>query len=1234
MMALLWYNKQELEVVYLSKINAKNYEYKQKGRFDTLFRDVLTAYAITNETSHQLKATRVSLENLYDQIIELNRQYENSLIRYTKDYSIQLSEINKSHQDALHQLDVVYADTLKQFKQQVVNENIEANKKLTEIHLNFQRQTQQTNIHIYRALLEMKQRHQELDFEYEQEKMSYQKAIDEIEKIKEQTLKDIEKRFENELKDNKAADQARQVRLNTEIQTIQTKKQSEQTDFDESILKIKTVFNRVTIKFNQKIRDIQKKYQKIMGQQESDIQSEIERVQEAMSALKQSYQDQDRLTRDEFEDELIKYDARLDQLKINYEATKDQIIRNFSRDITVHNSKLANAKEQINLQLIALEKMTQQHRLELSKEALDYHERLGAINKNYIKEKNNLELQAKQAIRDTSIQNRIRQKRHQHELLTHEFEFIKTQEIYRLKRRMAERFKEQELRRHKYEFEKDWLKLNDQNKMLEKRLFIENQVLREQQGLDIYPYEAMVLLAREVHDAEMNYRTLENNHYKQLFSLDERKLNYVSTIDENTLKHEKNRIILKHDYDIKRTNVVAYLDMEYAKNSLSGHKQIFDERKKEYELQYQKREKGYLFEQDKAKEIRIFEQKMISFSQKLLSQIIEVQESKALIEYDSQVELEKSRHTKEIGIRKARRILDTSMNETQRQKRLFDIYFQMLLVMQNEFENILLLLRDIFQTSSIEQWRGSLKFIHDILDEQTALKTKLIEELEAETTAYYQEKINELTAFKYMNLKESILSDYESEHKLYVEQITMLDEQLKSLRAKGADLYQQIAHLQNENANIESTKALIYEQISRISSRLISKQQRKTARNLKNELATLNKEIHKNNDLIKHIQEQIRKTNKEMQSLDKNHKPLEMMLVKIEKTRELREKNLDRSQYEEGRVYYDSIDAIEALTALILKTNDDLLAHTKAVLNALDQDVILEKVFSTSYIYLSKQAVKTRTQFLNYHKKGIALCDQQFNQIRYEQHRIMKEYETAYDLTQHNIADTLEKRVQKMTEKLKELENYRLSFTKVQQRQLQSQLKGIDLALTHFIEQHNDKSNAGLKAYQQAVERRETLLMATKTNTESVTAELEAKFKASNTNIDNQNAVAFKELSKKVFAVDADIKQATLVFDEKIAFYAEKDALARTRIQENLNQNRLKSHRAIGQYQFDIEVMKLQMTRHAKRADVVCSRKIKHLMIKEHLMKFPLRSDTSKTIKRRKRQAKHTWAIKQNKLIH
>lgn len=1234
MTALLWYNKRELEVVYLSKINAKNYESKQKGRFDTLFHDVLTAYAITNETNHQLKSTRVSIENLHDQINELNRQYENSLIRYTKDYSLQLSEINKSHQESLHQLDVVYADSIKQFKQKIVDENLSANKKLTEIHLNFQRQTQQTNINIYRALLEMKQRHQELDFEYEKERASYQKTIDEIEKVKEQNLKDIEKRYENELKDNKAADQARQAKLSTEILTIQSKKQLEQSDFDESILKIKTVFNRVTIKFNAKIRDIQKQFQKIMGIQESDIQTEIESIQSKMSELKLSYQEQDRITRDHFESELNKYDARLDQLKSDYESRKEQIIRTFTRDITIHNSKLAHQKEQLNHQIIELEKLTQQRRLEFSKEDQDYQEQLANLNKHYSKERSSLENQAKLTIKETATLNRLRQKRHQNELLTLEFEYITSQEIYRLNRRIAERFKEQDLKKHKYEFDKAWLKLTDQNRMYEKRLFIENQVLREQQGLEIYPYETMVLLAREIHDVEMNYRTLENNHYKQLFSLEERKANYLSNIDETTLKFNKNRIFLQHQYDIKRTNVVAYLDMEYAKNSLSGHRLVFNERKKEFELHYQKREKGYLLEQDKAKEIRISKQKLVSFSQKWLSQVIEVQESKALIEYDSQVELEKSRHTKEIGIRKAKRILDTSMNETQRQKRLFDIYFQMLLVMQNEFDNIILLLRDIFQTSSIQQWRGSLKFILEVLDEQTALKKDIIEQLKIETTAYYQEKINELTAFKYMNLKESIISDYESEHKLYIEQISMLDEQLKSLRAKSTDLYQQIAHLQNENDNIVSTKSQINDQIAHITSRLLSKQQRKTARNLKNEILTYNKEISKNNDLVRHIQEQIRKTNKEMLSLDKNHKPLELMLMKIEKTRALREQNLDRSQYEEGRVYYDSIAAIELLTVQIGMTNDNLLTDVNDILNRLDTDVILEKAFSTSYIYLTKKAIKTRTAFLNQHKKGIQLCDQQYIQIRYEQQRIMKEYESAFELTKNNIAVTLEKRVQKMQDKLNELENYRVSFTKVHDKQLQSQIKSIDLAMTHFNEQHAERVAVGLKAYQTAVSNRENLLAATKSNTESVILSLESDYKSSHLTIDNDNAITHKDMAKKIYVVDNDIKQATLVFDEKVAFYAEKESLARTRIQENLNQNRLKSHRAIGQYQFETEVLKIQTKRHAKQADRLFTNRLKRLEFHEKLAKLPLKWDTKKTINRRKKQAKHAWAIKQNKLIH
>jgi hypothetical protein len=123
-------------------------------------------------------------------------------------------------------------------------------------------------------------------------------------------------------------------------------------------------------------------------------------------------------------------------------------------------------------------------------------------------------------------------------------------------------------------------------------------------------------------------------------------------------------------------------------------------------------------------------------------------------------------------------------------------------------------------------------------------------------------------------------------------------------------------------------------------------------------------------------------------------------------------------------------------------------------------------------------------------------------------------------------------------------------------------------------------------------------------------------------------------MAKKIYVVDNDIKQATQVFDEKVAFYAEKESLARIRIQENLNQNRLKSHRAIGQYQFETEVLKIQTKRHAKQADRLCTHRVKRLEFHEKLAKIPLQWDTKKTINRRKKQAKHAWAIKQNKLIH
>ena len=81
--------------------------------------------------------------------------------------------------------------------------------------------------------------------------------------------------------------------------------------------------------------------------------------------------------------------------------------------------------------------------------------------------------------------------------------------------------------------------------------------------------------------------------------------------------------------------------------------------------------------------------------------------------------------------------------------------------------------------------------------------------------------------------------------KIYDDEIKSLDNQLKVTRAKVAELYQQIAVLQNTNDNIRSTKVIINKQIQQISQRMFSKQQRKTVNNLKKELRATQKEIVK-----------------------------------------------------------------------------------------------------------------------------------------------------------------------------------------------------------------------------------------------------------------------------------------------------------------------------------------------------------------------------------------------------
>ncbi len=1252
----------------MGNIHARKYESLQKERFDTLFNHVLTSYALTNETSHQLKATRVLIENLSDQIDDLNKQFEHALIRYGKDYSNELGQINHQYQDAVKREESLYAESLKQLKRNYQDEAQKSAKALELLHQSFQKVTAQTNIDVKRALIDMKQRHQELDFEYDKAKLTYRKAISELEDQRVSKHEEIQIGYENSLKDNKAQDQVRQFELTQELQRLSQERLVEQADFDESVLKIKTIFNRVTIKFNQKILLYQKTYNKKIDLLKLELRSEIKTLNDEIDTIKDLYTAQDNTILERFKEALLKCDKRMDTIKTEYQARNDAIIKAYARDITVNNSRLASYKELNQTQQKELETNTFTQRANLDKEDINYKETLSGLNQAYLRNKRQLEKDIRLKIKETAQLNKKRTKDHQKDLLKSEFTYIQSQETLRLKIKVLQAQKQHELNLNKLDFNTKYQSVMAKIKLLERQFFLFNQTTqKEEQGpaiypyeseallirskqnlknkskkdvtpfnqnhvLDIYLYESEVLLSREIYDAEMSYRTLENNYFKQSQSLKERKTHITSDLKEITIRYEKDRLGLHHDYELKQTDLVSYLNMEYQKNDLVGFSKIIAEKKKEHELYYHKHELNFFYNQDIEKEKRASEQKIINFKQRLYQQMLEVKENKALIDHDATIELAKSNYTREIGIRKAKRIIDTSLNETQRQRRIFDIYFQMLLAVLSEQENFVMLFRDIYQTSNTKEFHASIDHLKTILADQKTFKNDIIMALEAEAISYYQEKINELTAFKYMNLQESILEDYESEKKIYDDEIKSLDNQLKVTRAKVAELYQQIAVLQNTNDNIRSTKAIINKQIQQISQRMFSKQQRKTVNNLKKELRATQKEIVKNNTDIKHIKMQVDQATKEMQVINSNFKPLKQNLVKIEQNRIEREKNLKKNQYLEGKVYYDAISSIKKLMIHIKQSMDNQYMVIYDAFDHIDEEGMTDKVFNNYYQNISKKSLKLHAHLQDYHKSGVKLCDQQHLEIKKEQQRIIHEYDTSYRLTSSNIRITTEKRQMKMHKKALELEKYQKSFMAIQAKQLLNQKHIITMHFKDRMEQIDEQLKQAHNHINKAYESKNALLEATTANINMVVADQTTQFKHALSELEHAYTVQHKDFSKKIQDIDHELSQSEALFNEKINFYAQKEKRARKRVQERLFDNRVNYRKKFASNRLLVDTLEVKTSLSTKHLIGNQKRKSYFMTKQNDWGLMPLKLDTTFTIYKRKRQARQLWQTKQNKL--
>lgn len=1029
----------------------KNYVDKQKERFDTLFKHAPKSIAFKNDITYILKSTHHSISDDLNQIEEIEKQFTLNVNEQSKIYNQDYKQIKQELDNSIQ----MYASNLLQEKDNLKREEIKNNydgpNQLFEIN---QIITEKTN-NLFKVIEELTtekvKKIKTIELKTEKHKEHYKKQITIIEDEKEKLLKERLIQYEKDLTINHKKNHERMLDLNIKQHEIETQIKLEQKSYDEDIISIKTAFNRVIIRINDNIKSVQKNFNKEIKSFEDTTIEETKKIEDLIQNLKKEQQDEIRQIIDQFGNELIYFDQKIDDLKNTSDKNSETITKNYTRDITINNQKLAFFKDEMMEKKQQLEKNAQYKRQLLDQTSQDYRINLAKINHDIKIERKKLDIQIEQKLKETKLLNIDRKKQFHKELLANEYYYITKLEFYRFKRTTKEMNKNNSIFLVNLKYEQKIKKLVNQRLRLEESLLIMNQILKEKQTNAIRPLDTQVSLARHIHDTEMNYRMSEHSLDKHQINYDKQKRELEDLILQEEILYERNLFTLNYQNDVKNIQIQKYLDIEYEKNKFNGDRQINELQKQLIELEFQKTEQSYRYHFSVEKERHINKQKEITFVQRNNAQLIELKEQKSILNHDTQIELEKLRFNYQLSIQKSKKIVAQALFEAQKQRKYLDLFYQLSSKIQSEQDQIYMLIKDLYRITDVETFNSSKDTLIEILEAQFEAKMQITSSLNSILTGFYQEKINELTAFKYMSLQKDIEDEYDQVHKQLLQEIKKLDDQIREFRKQSSDLYQEISFTENQIKDIEKTKELIRQQINALREST-DKQSRKTIKNLYLELQALNKDIIRHKNEISHLKLQISQINSRMKSAHKGYKPIQLLINKLKKNRLLREENLNKDQYKEGKIYYESIERVKDLELEFERFLQETTIDLKQAFNHFEQMRYSEWSSKSFIKTLSKSLINQKSYLNHMQHRLLKLIDHQYDHMKKDQDRITNELSIRFKKERLNQMYQFKEKSSKIDDKYNELTHYQRNYIKIQEKHLSNTLKMYKM---HYVQKNN-----------------------------------------------------------------------------------------------------------------------------------------------------------------------------------
>lgn len=1166
-----------------------NYVKNQLKRLDTLFEVCPESRPFCVELNHIFKDTFNQINELNTQIISFEKELEKTSIDELKKRVQNELEINQKY-DTLIETNNIKLNQIKsdiQNREKMSTDDI--NKQLQVLFFKQREFTRSINADIRRLNLENNEKDKQLNSEYQIQKKEYLSKINRLYDQQTSNLYRINLNYHDALKSIHQRNKIRLQKTKEILEHLDSKKEDFLNFHSKDMVYVKQNFHRISILLNKTINEIQSAYKEIYQLTEQELKEKQIEIESELSKISSENTKSNRLILDSFQDDLVKIDQRLDNLKTAYEKKNDNLTHVYQKDVTQINVNRQNEKEIYNAKVVALNH-------EFDEETAQFKDDENRIN--ILKKEFNREYKA--LLKEfTIIQNnfdrslKLRRKRYFNDRYNLGVDYIKKQELYRSDRLIKDQKKDIYLKLNKktYYFHEIYMTKLNQLFNLEKDK--KNAIIDSGMRIEAIPLDIQILLARHIHDLEINYLNLEQNY---TISNHERKTNEANLQSDHEgllLKLERDKLNLIQKFEVQQNELDNYLNMEFEKNITEGTRLVLEAQKEQNKahLEIQLTLKNHTRE--------IYTEKHNSEVEKLRSLLRIILEKLGLSEaYQKESviysnESYKLINHRDIGILLAKDNIKKSELENTRAQKVLATYFDMLSRVQSELDRIVFTLKDAQQASDKTTFTETLKAIKAMIIGQKNYRNQIMETIVSNMSGKIQTKIDELTLTKYEQEYTNLINNYEIDKKAINDQKNALDEQIKQYRNQSSNLYQEIAIFENKNDLIYKNIDVVNSQIKNLKSNLKNKQNRKTIKNLTLALTTHRKEIEKNIQEIKHLRLQIQQIDKRIVFSDRGHKPLEKQLLDLEQKRKSDEHILNENQYQEGKIYYDSLAQLESFSKSYMTEIDSFTTQAKQIMTKMGGKNVSSYQFKKQYKRLTKLIQKQRQNNSKYHYSISQLLVKQLNSVKREQNGVIQSFHKNYEKSQSNLTTSHKNQLRKILNNQDQLNKYQKSLIKLTDKRLKNSLDIIKVKQKSELKSAHQKYQEMIHSKKVIKEQANAILIASEENRKQVLNNQQLNLKKETKAFEIEKEKLLKDSLATLDSIRNTIYEQDNLYNHQLSQYAHRDHQYRFKLNTQLQTRTLHQEKTIDNLNKEIAQLKRDVIKNENRTHIKIERLVK-----------------------------------------